>query len=150
MSVIVNETIVLVDTEAVVINASVIETVTVVNTINASTNTIVSEAVTIVANTDSYFTVLTNEDSTPIIVYAGSQGLPGVNEEDIMYSKRIDFVTDNNIFKGEAAVGSLESLAVWRIRQLVIASDSDVTETWASGDALFNKVWANRATYAYS
>jgi len=66
------------------------------------------------------------------------------------YSKRTDFVGEDVIYRGEAAVGSPESGAVWRIRKILLASDGDVTETWADGTAAFDKTWTNRATYTYS
>ena len=68
----------------------------------------------------------------------------------MVYSKRIDFVNDSVLYRGEASVGTLESAAAWRIRKIVLALDGDVTETWASGTALFDKIWSDRATYNYS
>ena len=88
------------------------------------------------------------------IVVSGSQGPAGPAgasaEEDIMYSKRVDFVTDNLLYKGESSVGSSENSPVWRVRKVVIGVDGDVTETWASGTASFDKVWADRASLIYS
>ena len=72
------------------------------------------------------------------------------SEEDTMYSKRVDFVTDNLLYKGEAVVGASESASVWRIRKIVIDTDGDVTETWASGTALFDKAWSDRLTLTYT
>ena len=68
----------------------------------------------------------------------------------MVYSKRIDFVTEDELYRGEAVVGSSENVAVWRIRKVVIAGDGDVTETWAGGTADFNKQWNLRTTYTYS
>jgi hypothetical protein len=70
-------------------------------------------------------------------------------DEEMPYAKRIDFITDDLLYKGEAVVGSLENLPVWRIRKLAIGEDSDVTETWANGDSLYNKVWSDRLTLTY-
>lgn len=75
--------------------------------------------------------------------------LPVPNEEDTMYAKRVDFISDSVLYKAEAAVGSLESAAVWRIRKIVLGTDGDVTETWASGNANFDKIWDNRASLTY-
>ncbi len=80
----------------------------------------------------------------------GPQGPAGITEDELAYSKRIDFVSDNLIYRGEAAVGSTESAPVWRIRKIQLALDGDVTETWASGVADFNKSWTLRETYVYS
>lgn len=87
------------------------------------------------------------------VVIAGSQGpqgAPGLSsEEEAMYSKRIDTISDSELYRGEAVVGSSEASAVWRIRKTTIISD-DITEVWASGNANFDKVWADRLTYIYS
>jgi hypothetical protein len=88
----------------------------------------------------------------------GPQGIPGVQGtsgliegEEIVYSKRVDFISDNLLYKGDATIGSLTSAPVWRIRQISIASlDGDVTEIWAGGSALFDKVWDNRLNLTYS
>ena len=71
------------------------------------------------------------------------------SEEDMPYAKRVDFVTDSLIYKGEAPVGSFESDPVWRIHRLVLSPDGDLVETWASGDASFSYSWSDRATYPY-
>lgn len=68
----------------------------------------------------------------------------------MVYSKRIDFVTEAELYRGEAAVGSSEADPAWRIRKVVLAQDDDVTETWAGGTAVFDKIWNDRATYVYS
>ena len=68
----------------------------------------------------------------------------------MVYTKRLDFVTEDEFYKGEAAVGSPESSSVWRIRKTVISSDGDVSETWASSNSNFDKSWLLRATYTYS
>lgn len=67
----------------------------------------------------------------------------------MVYSKRIDFVTDDEIYRGEAEVGTAEGSAAWRIRKVLIASDGDITETWAGGTAAFDKAWNLRSTYNY-
>lgn len=74
----------------------------------------------------------------------------GVSEEEVPYSKRIDFVSETELYKGEAQVGSSESASTWRIRKITIAGDGDVQETWAGGSAEFNKIWTSRASYVYS
>lgn len=93
----------------------------------------------------------------PLVVISGrvqelpqTDTLPAIGEEDMVYSKRIDFVSDAELYRGEAAVGSTEAAALWRIRKIVLAADGDVTETWASGTANFDKQWSLRATYTYT
>lgn len=94
----------------------------------------------------------------PLVVIAGRiQELPQgdslagttTGEEDVSYSKRIDFINEGELYRAEAVPGSLESADVWRIRKIVLASDGDVVETWADGTAAFDKIWNNRLTYNY-
>lgn len=91
-------------------------------------------------------------DDTEVTVIETLWVLPTetIPEEEQVYAKRTDFVNDNLIYRGEAAVGTLDSQSAWRIRRLTIASDDDVTEEWANGNANFSNVWDNRASYSYS
>tara|TARA_R110000782_G_scaffold119292_1_gene209990 strand:+ start:188 stop:451 length:264 start_codon:yes stop_codon:yes gene_type:complete len=71
-----------------------------------------------------------------------------ISERDL-YTKRIDFVVDNEFYKGEASVGSLVTDSVWRINKTTISEDGDVSEVWAGGSADFNKVWEDRTLLSY-
>jgi hypothetical protein len=71
------------------------------------------------------------------------------SEEDMPYAKRVDFVSESLIYKGEAQVGSREDDPVWRLHRLVLSVDGDLVETWATGDASFSYSWTDRATYPY-
>lgn len=71
------------------------------------------------------------------------------SDEEMPYAKRIDFITDNELYRAEAAVGTLDSSPGWRIRKIVIGADNDVTETWAAGSALYDKIWDSRLSYTY-
>lgn len=113
----------------------------VAETTNSSIITLDREATVLVERLDS--TVL-------ITGLVGPQGLPGLVEEDVMYSKRIDTVSDTELYRGEAAVGTAESSALWRIRKISISLSGDIEETWAGGTADFDKVWANRLTLNYT
>lgn len=73
-----------------------------------------------------------------------------ITDEEMPFAKRIDFITDNELYKGEAPTGSSEFDPVWRIHKIVMNSESDLVETWASGDSLYDKVWNDRFTYTYS
>lgn len=73
-----------------------------------------------------------------------------IPEEDMVYSKRIDFISDNFFYRGEATAGSPEASPLWRIRLIQIAPDGDIAETWAGGTADFNRQWSLRETYNYS
>lgn len=100
--------------------------------------------------------IVTTVDSTQTIIESiGTQGVPGppgqsINEDDLVYSKRLDVVSDYIMYRGEAVVGTPESSPIWRIRKINIAIDGDISETWASGTATFDKTWADRASYVYS
>jgi len=79
----------------------------------------------------------------------GPPGPPGTPEDEIMYSKRVDFIDDSTLYRGEAVPGSAESAAVWRIRKITIAVDNDVSETWADGNDNFDKAWLDRESLIY-
>lgn len=79
----------------------------------------------------------------------GPPGMPGTAEDEVPYSKRIDFVTDSVLYKGEAQPGSAESAQVWRIRRITFSNDGDSLEEWAAGTAAFDKAWTNRASFTY-
>lgn len=70
--------------------------------------------------------------------------------EEQMYASRVDFISDDELYRGEAAPGSAESSAVWRIRKIVIGSDGDVTQTFADGDENFDNIWNDRLSLTYS
>ena len=76
-------------------------------------------------------------------------GAPSTPEDDIMYAKRVDFVTEQVIYRGEALPGSDENDPVWRVRRITLALDNDVTEEWAGGTSTFDKRWSERATFDY-
>lgn len=88
-----------------------------------------------------------NEVKTTLLIGQGPSGPPG--GEEMKYTKRIDFVGNNVIYKGEAAPGTLQDAPNWRIRRLTIINE-DIIEEWADGTAEMNKVWSSRDTYSYS
>ena len=80
---------------------------------------------------------------------AGPIGPAGESSEDTMiYAKRIDFVGNNIIYRGEALPGSSESASVWRIRRISLI-DEDMSEEWASSGAFAN-AWTARTSLVYS
>jgi len=105
---------------------------------------------TVEVNTGSIVDVTSNATPTTLEVgIMGPQGRPGTSEDEIMYSKRVDFIDDSTLYRGEAVPGSSESESVWRIRKITIAADNDVTETWADGNDNFDKAWSDRAGLSY-
>lgn len=105
---------------------------------------------TLEINTDSIIEIASNTAPTILEVgIMGPRGRPGTPEDEIMYSKRVDFIDDSTLYRGEAVPGSDESAAVWRIRKITLAIDNDVTETWAGGTDNFDKTWTERAGLIY-
>jgi len=86
------------------------------------------------------------------ITLVGSQGPAGIAESEMVYAERVDFIGDNLIYRAEAAAGTLNSQALWRIRRLTInpLSDDDITTEWADGVSTFTKVWDDRLGLGYS
>lgn len=68
---------------------------------------------------------------------------------DTTLARRVDFVGETLIYRGEAAPGTDETDAVWRIKRVVFGPDGDVTETWADGGSAFAHAWADRAALNY-
>jgi len=73
-----------------------------------------------------------------------------VSEEDMAYAKRVDFVSELLLYRGEAVPGAATNTATWRIRRVTLGVDNDVTEEWADGNANFDNVWDNRLLLSYS
>lgn len=86
----------------------------------------------------------------------GPQGPPGdPAEDDLTFSKRVDFENagagDDFIYRGEAAAGSAEGDAVWRVRRIFVDNpEGDVTELWADGVDTFTHTWTGRLGFTYS
>lgn len=66
-----------------------------------------------------------------------------------VYAKRVD-VVGTITYIGEAVVGTLDAGSTWRISKLDATSTPDLSITWASGTAAFDKVWNDRASFTYS
>lgn len=128
-----------------------VEKVTTIVINDSSTINTQREGSSVVATPERYTVVVENITANNVVSgQVGPPGKDGIAEEDIVYSKRIDFVGENTIYRGEAPVGSLETAPVWRIRLVTIAGDNDVSEQWAEGTAQFDKVWVSRLAYNYS
>jgi hypothetical protein len=94
--------------------------------------------------------VVTDQAVVLEVITSGIQLIPAPFEESPVYAKRVDFISDALIYRGEAAVGTANAQPLWRICRITIGSDDDVTEEWAAGTAAFDKVWADRAALGYS
>lgn len=57
----------------------------------------------------------------------------------------------NPIYIGEANPGTGKGSAGWRIRKIIYDADGNITDIqYADGDANFDNIWNNRASYSYS
>ena len=68
---------------------------------------------------------------------------------DMQYNKLVD-VVGTYTYIGEALPGTATSSATWRIKRIETLSGGDLNILWASGSSDFNKIWNNRASFAYS
>ena len=95
---------------------------------------------------------IVSESNVTQIIETGVIGPAGPSgDEDVMYGKRTDFISDNELYRGEASPGTAEDVAAWRIRYITISAvDDDIVEVWADGNDLFNKKWTDRLLYTYS
>lgn len=71
-------------------------------------------------------------------------------EDSELYIKEVDFITDDELYRGEAVPGTGLGDPNWRIRHIVIAPDGDVSVRYAGGTTNFDAVWADRAGLVYS
>lgn len=123
---------------------------------------IITKSLDITQNIEQYLTVtagflplIDNPQDGQVLSYNSSTGkwenktITAGTEEDV-YAKRVDFIGESIIYKAEAVVGTSDATAGWRIHKLAISVDGDVSETWADGNANFNKIWNDRLTYTYS
>ena len=134
-------------------NTLVTTSTEILTVVSNNTESVVQESTTTSVSAEQTYNVVVNVDSVSTII-AGQPGPPGPagsgGEEEMAYAKQTDFVTDNLIYRGEAAVGSATSASAWRIRKLIIGNDGDVSETWADGNANFDNVWDDRLSLTYS
>ncbi len=118
---------------------SITETVQVVEVVTDSITETVAES-------DLVVEIVTEEGRQ------GPPGPPGIVEEDIVYAKRLDMVSSDVFYRGEAQVGSSEDAPVWRIRRVTMVTMGelvDLSEQWADGEAAFVHKWADRASLNY-
>ena len=68
---------------------------------------------------------------------------------DYLGSVRIDEVSANVIYIGEATSSADESLPIWRIKRLQLTGTVTAIQ-YADGNTNFDNVWTNRASLTYS
>jgi hypothetical protein len=81
---------------------------------------------------------------------AGSWNLIGSPE--VAQTKRTDTdgATPETIYRGSAVPGTTEAAALWRMEEITIAADGDVTILFADGNDSYDNIWNNRAILSYS
>lgn len=77
------------------------------------------------------------------------QTIAGAVDVGTEMARRTDFVGETLMYRGEAAPGTAETAAAWRIKRVTFAPDGDITETFASGNADFVNAWDDRAALEY-
>lgn len=92
---------------------------------------------------------------TADIITVGTQGPPGIPEDEVPYADRSDLVydVDGNVtgkYFAQAAPGSASSDPVWRISYTSYNAEYDGTKQWADGDSLFNNVWDDHLSLSYA
>lgn len=126
--------------------------VTVVTEDNSTIVQAVDNDVNIVEISDNNIVIY--EQSEPVLIESVQQGPTGpqgpAGGEEVPLAKQVDFITDNEMYIGEANPGTASNSAAWRIKYVVIAGDGDVAVTWADGNDNFDNIWDNRLTYSYS
>lgn len=83
-----------------------------------------------------------------LISYDVLLGTGQVLEDDEVYDVETDFSTPGIYYIGQAAVGSLTSDSVWRIRK-VTETPTGTSIDWAGGTAEFVHSWDDRLTITY-
>ena len=70
------------------------------------------------------------------------------------YARRADFVGETIIYRGEAAPGTADTSAAWRIKRIEFSvggdGKQDVVEKWAGGVDGFVHAWTDRAALEYA
>lgn len=69
--------------------------------------------------------------------------------DDKQYSTRVDEASATVTYVGQAAIGSAEGDAKWRIKRITVTGAiTDIK--YAGGTEQFNQIWTNRAALSYS
>ena len=63
---------------------------------------------------------------------------------------RLDVASDTIMYVGKATVGSSPSEPVWRIFRITSTAAGSMTIEYVNGEANYNNVWDDRASYSYS
>ena len=73
----------------------------------------------------------------------------GVTSYDTTYSIRVDEVSTDLTYVGEAQIGTDDNSPSWKIKRL-LTTGTVLAITWADGNQQFDNIWANRAALSYT
>lgn len=77
-------------------------------------------------------------------------GTGGGNPAPAEYARRVDVVSGDVAYRGEAALGAAdEAAAVWRIRRIEISQAGEAVITSPTGSHAFAFRWDQRQAYTY-
>ena len=115
-----------------------------------------------------------NQENISLIVRTIAIGSTGYSPKSIIHTVGNKPVTSENLFEtqanipqysqrrtpvtgatrteyiGDAAPGTLTSIAKWRIKKIGYSGNASISTLFASGTSKFDKIWDNRKTYEYS
>ena len=82
-----------------------------------------------------------------IIIANSSGNYLGVGND----ATRIDFITDDLVYRGIAIPGSLDSAPVWSITKITFdtPNNGDVIAIWANGSNVADQIWDNHLFLSY-
>lgn len=118
-------------------------------------STIMEEKADVEILTDAVETVsLSVETEQTALIEVGIQGPPGPagsGGDTAVYAQRVDVLSDEVIYRGEAAPGASDFDPVWRVRRMTVSMDGGISiaTAWANGSDDFVHPWSARSTFTY-
>lgn len=87
-------------------------------------------------------------DLIEVALPSGGQPVPAPVPASL--AKRVEMVSDDLFFRGEALTEVAEDAPAWRLRRIEIDANDEPVITWAGGTDGFVHQWAARAALIYS
>lgn len=76
---------------------------------------------------------------------------PNAVDDTGAYTQAIEYDgSDNPLYVGKADPGTAQGVIGWQIKKITYSGSNATDVQWAEGDANFDKVWDDRASYSYS
>ncbi len=148
-----SETLILSESTPVVTEVVVQDTLVSETGVNTTVVVEVSETI-IVTGQNETLIVEAAPGTNATVLTVGIQGPagPGGGAEAGVYAQRADLAGSPVLYRAEAEPGSEDDEAVWRIRKLtlvIVDGLISLDTAWADDSDEFDKVWNDRASYAY-